>query len=54
MTIMNSDLEKQLHEQYAINGNANVGHFITMISALVFAFAGYGFVLNQHLINDSF
>ena len=54
MTIMWRELEKQLHEQYAINGNANVGHFITMISALVFAFAGYGYVLNQHLINDSF
>ena len=54
MTNLNRDLEKQLHEQYAINGNANVGHFITMISALVFAFAGYGYVLNQHFINDSF
>lgn len=32
MTNLNRDLEKQLHEQYAINGNANVGHFITMIS----------------------
>ena len=47
------ELEKQLHEQYAINNNANVSSFIAMISALIVAFTGYGYVLYQYLMGES-
>lgn len=55
------ELESQLHEQYAINNNANVGSFVTFLVALLalFGFFGYVFVyssndfsLNGKLIKD--
>lgn len=38
------DLEKQLHEQYAINNNSKLGSLIAIITALVGVFACYGYV----------
>ena len=49
---MKDKLELQLHEQYAINNNANVSSFIAMIGALIIAFTGYGYVLYQYLMDD--
>lgn len=49
---MKDELELQLHEQYAINNNANVSSFIAMIGALIVAFTGYGYVLYQYLMGD--
>lgn len=49
---MKDKLELQLHEQYAINNNANVSSFIAMITALLIAFTGYGYVLYQYLMGD--
>jgi len=54
-------LESQLHEQYAINNNANVGSFVSFLAALLalFGFFGYAYVfssnefsLNGKLIKD--
>ena len=50
---MKDTLEKQLHEQYAINNNANISSFIAMIGSLIAAFTGYGYVVNQYLMNNS-
>lgn len=44
------ELEKQLHEQYAINNNSNSGAFISLISALLIAMTGYGYVLYSYRI----
>lgn len=49
---MQEDLELQLHEQYAINNNANVSSFIAMIATLMVAFTGYGYVLYEYLMGD--
>ena len=49
---MQKELELQLHEQYAINNNANVSSFIAMITALIIAFGGYGYVLYQYLMGE--
>ena len=49
---MQKELELQLHEQYAINNNANVSSFIAMIGALIIAFTGYGYVLYQYLMGE--
>ena len=38
------ELEKQLHEQYAINNNANVGSFIAFVVAVFALFGFYGYV----------
>lgn len=55
------ELESQLHEQYAINNNANVGSFVTFLVALLalFGFFGYAYIfssnefsLNGKLIKD--
>lgn len=55
------ELESQLHEQYAINNNANIGSFVTFLVALLalFGFFGYAFVyssseysLNGNLIKE--
>lgn len=44
------ELESQLHEQYAINNNANVGSFVTFLVALLalFGFFGYVFVYSSN------
>ena len=56
------ELESQLHEQYAINNNANVGSFVSFLAALLalFGFFGYAFVFSSNqfsvdgkLIKDS-
>lgn len=46
------ELEKQLHEQYAVNNNSNAGILISLISALIVSFTGYGYVLYQHSIEE--
>jgi hypothetical protein len=44
------ELESQLHEQYAINNNANVGSFVSFLVALLalFGFFGYAFVFSSN------
>ena len=44
------ELESQLHEQYAINNNANVGSFVSFLAALLalFGFFGYAFVFSSN------
>lgn len=46
------ELEKQLHEQYAINNNSNSDILISLISALLISFTGYGYVLYQYCIGE--
>lgn len=43
-------LESQLHEQYAINNNANVSSFVSFVVALLalFGFFGYSFVYSSN------
>lgn len=44
------ELESQLHEQYAINNNANVSSFVSFVVALLalFGFFGYSFVFSSN------
>ena len=49
---MQKELELQLHEQFAINNNANSNSFVAMLGALIIAFTGYGYVLYQFLMGD--
>ena len=46
------ELEKQLHEQYAINNNSNSGAFVSLISALLVAMTAYGYVLYHYRIGE--
>lgn len=46
------ELEKQLHEQYAVNNNSNVGTLVSLIGALLISFTGYGYVLYQYSIGE--
>ena len=41
---MQQELEKQLHEQYAINNNANLGNIIVLLTALIAVFGAYGYI----------
>ncbi len=41
------DLEKQLHEQYAINNNAKAGHIISLIAAIISVVGGYGYIYSH-------
>ena len=41
---MKDDIEKQLHEQYAINNNAKSGILLTLLSTLMVSFTGFGYV----------
>ncbi len=41
---MADTLLEQLHEQYAVNNNSNLGSIITIIVSLVAVFGGYGYV----------
>ena len=41
---MQQELEKQLHEQYAINNNANLGSIIVLLTALIAVFGAYGYI----------
>lgn len=36
------ELEKQLHEQYAINNNANTGTLVALLAAIIVIFTAYG------------
>ena len=49
------ELEKQLHEQYAINNNANVSSFVSFLTALfvLFGFFGYTFVYTSPQFADN-
>lgn len=38
------ELEKQLHQQYAINNNASVGSFVSFLTTLLALFGWYGYV----------
>lgn len=45
-----NDIEKQLHEQYAINNNSNLSSVITLLVTMFAVFGGYGYVyLNSNL-----
>lgn len=44
------ELEKQLHEQYAVNNNSNAGTLISILSALLVSITGFGYVLYQYQI----
>lgn len=46
------ELEKQLHEQYAVNNNSNSGTLISLLSTLLVAITGYGYVLYQYQIME--
>ena len=46
------ELEKQLHEQYAVNNNSNAGTLISLISALLISFTGYGYVMYRYRIGE--
>lgn len=50
---MHEQLELHLHEQYAINNNANVSSFVAMVGSLLVAFTGYGYVIYQYLMSES-
>ncbi len=41
---MRLTIEKQLHEQYAINNNSNMTSVATLFTALVLVFGGYGYL----------
>ena len=41
------ELERQLHEQYAINNNSNAGVLMSLIGSLLVVLTGYGYVLYQ-------
>jgi hypothetical protein len=38
------ELERQLHEQYAINNNSNLSSIIALMTALLAIFGVYGYV----------
>lgn len=44
------ELEKHLHEQYAINNNSNAGTLVSLIGSLLVVMTGYGYVLYQYRI----
>lgn len=41
---MQSEMEKQLHEQYSINNNANTGSIVTLFVAMLASVGAYGYV----------
>ena len=43
------DEEAQLHEQYAVNNNANNTSYIALITPLFMAFTGYAYVLYNYM-----
>ncbi len=42
---MKEVLEKQLHEQYAVNNNSKISSMIAILTAVMIAFTAYGYVL---------
>ena len=53
MTLMMRQLEKHLHEQYAINNNSKTSSLIAILAAVMIAFTAFGYVLyhSPHSIN---
>lgn len=47
------ELERQLHEQYAINNNSNAGVLMSLIGSLLVVLTGYGYVLYQFHLPES-
>jgi len=47
------ELEKQLHEQYAVNNNSNAGVLVSLIGALLIVVTGYGYVLYHFMEGGS-
>ena len=45
MTLMRRQLEKHLHEQYAINNNSKTSSIIAILAAVMIAFTAFGYVL---------
>jgi uncharacterized membrane protein len=45
------ELEKQLHEQYAINNNANLGSVVTIITTLIGVIGVYGYLFIHSTID---
>lgn len=45
MPPMSEELEKQLHEQYAINNNSKTDSLIAILAAVMIAFTAYGYAL---------
>ncbi len=41
---MQQEMELQLHEQYAVNNNSNMGSVITLLVAMLASVSGYGYV----------
>lgn len=46
---MQKRLESQLHEQYAVNNNANNTNYIALLTPLFMAFTGYAYVLYNYM-----
>lgn len=46
------ELEKHLHEQYAINNNSKAGILTSLIGSLLVILTGHGFVLYQYRIDE--
>ena len=42
---MEEELEKQLHEQYAVNNNSKTNSMIAILTAVMIAFTAYGYTL---------
>ena len=43
-TVMQDELLKQLHEQYAVNNNANLGTIVTLVVAVIAVIGYFGYV----------
>lgn len=46
---MQMSIESQLHEQYAVNNNANNTNYIALLTPLFMAFTGYAYVLYNYM-----
>lgn len=46
------DIERQLHEQYAINNNSKSSGLISLIGTFLIALTGYGYAIKEYLQCD--
>ncbi len=46
------ELEKQLHEQYAVNNNSKSGTLTSLIGSFLIVMTGYGYVLYQYFTGE--
>ena len=46
------EIECHLHEQFAINNNANTTSFIAFLTALIAVFGGYGYVFYNYMTSN--